>query len=134
RGAWNLMPNQLSGGMARRVALARAIALDPELIMYDEPFTGLDPISLGIIVKLIKDLNSALGITTVLVSHDVPEVASIADYIYVLSQGAIIGAGTPTQLAQDNTPAVKQFMHGLADGAMPFHYPARAYGEDLFNA
>lgn len=133
RGARNLMPSQLSGGMARRVALARAIALDPELIMYDEPFTGLDPIALGVIVKLISDLNAALGITTILVSHDVEEVLSIADYIYVLASGKIIGQGTPKKLYTDKNPEVQQFLQGLPDGVVPFHYPAVDYTKDLLN-
>lgn len=132
RGARDLMPNQLSGGMARRVALARAIAMDPELIMYDEPFTGLDPIALGVIVKLIRELNDALGLTSIVVSHDVQEVTSIADYIYLISDGKVIGQGDPTQLQTDKTPQVQQFMQGLPDGVVPFHYPAKDYAEDLF--
>jgi phospholipid/cholesterol/gamma-HCH transport system ATP-binding protein len=124
RGAKKLMPSQLSGGMARRVALARAIALDPELIMYDEPFTGLDPIALGVIVELISDLNKALGITTILVSHDVEEALSIADYIYVIASGKIIGQGTPEKVHADRDPEVQQFLQGLPDGVVPFHYPA----------
>lgn len=131
RGAKNLMPSQLSGGMARRVALARAIALDPELIMYDEPFTGLDPIALGVIAKLISDLNKALGITTILVSHDVEEALSIADYIYVIAGGKIIGHGTPEKLHIDKDPEVQQFLQGLPDGVVPFHYPAIDYNQDL---
>lgn len=131
RGAKNLMPSQLSGGMARRVALARAISLDPELIMYDEPFTGLDPIALGVIVKLISDLNKALGITTILVSHDVEEALSIADYIYVIAGGKIIGHGTPEKLHIDKDPEVQQFLQGLPDGVVPFHYPAIDYNQDL---
>ncbi|WP_342147443.1 ATP-binding cassette domain-containing protein [Rickettsiella endosymbiont of Aleochara curtula] len=133
RGAKNLMPNQLSGGMARRVALARAIALDPELIMYDEPFTGLDPIALGVIVKLISDLNKALGITTILVSHDVEEALSIADYIYVIASGKIIGHGTPEKVHIDKDPEVQQFLQGLPDGVVPFHYPAIDYNQDLLH-
>jgi phospholipid/cholesterol/gamma-HCH transport system ATP-binding protein len=132
RGARDLMPSELSGGMARRVALARAIALDPELIMYDEPFTGLDPIALGVIVKLIRELNDALGMTSVIVSHDVQEVASIADYIYLIADGQIIGQGMPAQLQTDTTPQVQQFMQGLPDGVVPFHYPAKDYAADLF--
>lgn len=131
RGARNLMPSQLSGGMSRRVALARAMALDPELIMYDEPFTGQDPISMGVLVKLIKHLNDALGMTSIIVSHDVPETASIADYIYILAQGKIVGQGTPQQLADCQDPHVLQFMHGLPDGVVPFHYPAPDYRQDL---
>lgn len=131
RGARDLKPSHLSGGMSRRVALARAIALDPTLIMYDEPFTGQDPISMGILVKLIRHLNDALGMTSVVVSHDVPETASIADYIYVISGGKIVGQGTPDYLEQDQNPYVKQFMHGLPDGVVPFHYPAVDYADDI---
>lgn len=132
RGAADLTPNQLSGGMARRVALARALALDPELIMYDEPFTGLDPIALGVIIKLICDLNKALGMTTILVSHDVQEVMHIADYIYLLASGKIIGQGTPQDLQLNKNPEVEQFLQGLPDGVVPFHYPAVDYAQDLF--
>lgn len=132
RGARDLMPNQLSGGMARRVALARAIVMDPQLIMYDEPFTGLDPIALGVIVKLIRELNDALGLTTILVSHDVHEVISIADYAYVISDGKVIGQGSPQELLNAKLPQVEQFMQGLPDGVVPFHYPAADYQQDLF--
>ncbi len=131
RGAKNLMPAELSGGMARRVALARALALDPALMMYDEPFTGLDPISKAVIVQLIKKINQTLGTTSILVSHDVSEVTMIADYIYLLAGGKIIGEGTPEQLNETSNLAVKQFMHGLADGAVPFHYPAQEYLQEL---
>ena len=131
RGAHQLMPNELSGGMARRVALARAIALDPMMIMYDEPFTGQDPISMGALVHLIKSLNMALGLTSVIVSHDVQETAEIADYIYVLSEGRIVGRGTPSQLAASDSQWVQQFMKGNADGPVPFHYPAPDYLDDL---
>ncbi|WP_446808586.1 ABC transporter ATP-binding protein [Methylomonas sp. 2BW1-5-20] len=131
RGARNLMPNELSGGMARRVALARAIALDPLMIMYDEPFTGQDPISKGALVHLIKSLNTTLGLTSIIVSHDVQETAAIADYIYVLSEGKIIGQGTPQALQDSESAWVQQFMHGDADGPVHFHYPARDYLEDL---
>lgn len=124
RGARDLMPAQLSGGMARRVALARAIALDPMMIMYDEPFTGQDPISLGVLVKLIRDLNRSLGLTSILVSHDVYETTSIADYIYLISEGRIVGQGTPEEIEQSASPYVGQFVHGLADGPVPFHYPS----------
>ena len=134
RGASALMPAQLSGGMARRVALARTIALDPELIMYDEPFTGQDPISLGVLVRLIKRLNELLHTTTIIVSHDVEETCSIADYIYLISGGKIIGQGSPEALMQSSEPQVKQFMHGEADGVVPFHYPARSYTEELLDA
>jgi phospholipid/cholesterol/gamma-HCH transport system ATP-binding protein len=132
RGSADLMPYQLSGGMARRIALARAIALDPELIMYDEPFTGLDPIALGVIIKLICDLNSALKMTTILVSHDVQEIMSIADYVYLIASGKIIGQGNPKELWHDKNPEVEQFLQGLPDGVVPFHYPAVDYTQDLF--
>lgn len=131
RGARNLMPNELSGGMARRVALARAIALDPMMIMYDEPFTGQDPISMGALVHLIKSLNTTLGLTSIIVSHDVHETAVIADYIYVLSEGKIVGQGTPQQIAQSDSEWVQQFMNGDADGPVHFHYPAEDYLTDL---
>jgi phospholipid/cholesterol/gamma-HCH transport system ATP-binding protein len=131
RGAYTLMPNELSGGMARRVALARAIVLDPMVIMYDEPFTGQDPISMGVLVHLIKALNKTLGLTSIIVSHDVHETAAIADYIYVLSEGKVVGEGTPSQIAQSNSAWVQQFMVGSADGPVPFHYPAKDYVLDL---
>lgn len=131
RGAAHLMPSELSGGMARRAALARAIALDPELIMYDEPFAGQDPISVGVIMKLIHMLNRSLGMTTILVSHDVDEVFRLADYIYVLSGGKIIGQGTPEELKKNNTDEVKQFIQGLPDGVVPFHYPALSVEEEF---
>jgi phospholipid/cholesterol/gamma-HCH transport system ATP-binding protein len=134
RGAANLMPAQLSGGMARRVALARTIALDPTLMMYDEPFTGQDPISLGVLVRLIKRLNELLHTTTIIVSHDVEETCSIADYIYLISGGHIIGKGTPDELTYSVEPQIRQFMHGEADGVVPFHYPARSYTEELLDA
>lgn len=131
RGARDLMPAELSGGMARRAALARAIALDPELIMYDEPFAGQDPISMGVIVRLIKELNNALGLTSIVVSHDVTEVMSIADYVYVVAEKKVIGHGTPAQLRQDKSELVQQFLQGEADGAVPFHYRADAYEDEL---
>jgi phospholipid/cholesterol/gamma-HCH transport system ATP-binding protein len=134
RGAVNLMPAQLSGGMARRVALARTMALDPELMMYDEPFTGQDPISLGVLVRLIKRLNELLHTTTIIVSHDVEETCSIADYVYLISGGEIIGQGTPEELRHSIQPQIRQFMHGEADGVVPFHYPARPYIEELLDA
>lgn len=134
RGAANLMPSELSGGMARRVALARTIALDPELMMYDEPFTGQDPISMGVLVRLIKRLNQLLHTTTIIVSHDVEETCSIADYIYLISGGNIIGEGTPKALKESSEPQIKQFMYGEADGVVPFHYPAKPYTEELMNA
>lgn len=134
RGAQRMMPGELSGGMARRVALARAIALDPMMIMYDEPFAGQDPISLGTIKELVATLNRALGLTSIIVSHDVPETAGIADYIYVLAEGKIVGQGTPEAMSKTDSAWVKQFMQGLPDGPVPFHYPARDYAEDLLSA
>lgn len=131
RGARDLMPNELSGGMARRVALARAIALDPMMIMYDEPFTGQDPISMGMLVRLIQLMNEAMEITSIVVSHDVQETMSIADYIYVLSDGRIVGQGTPAELKQTQSAWVRQFLEALPDGPVPFHYPAPRYAEDL---
>jgi len=124
RGARDLLPSQISGGMARSVALARAIALDPELIMYDEPFAGLDPISLGIIANLIRTLNAALGATSILVTHDVPESFAIADYVYFLSNGGVLAEGTPAQLRDSTDPTVRQFIDGAPDGPFKFHYPA----------
>jgi len=133
RGARDLMPSELSGGMARRVALARAIVLDPMMIMYDEPFTGQDPISKGVLVELIHKLNDALGLTSVVVSHDVSETAAIADYIYVLSGGKVVGQGTPEELARSDSEWVQQFMNAQPDGPVPFHYPAQDYVEDLMD-
>jgi phospholipid/cholesterol/gamma-HCH transport system ATP-binding protein len=127
RGAENMMPQELSGGMARRVALARAIVMDPELLVYDEPFVGLDPVSMGMIVRLIKRLNVALGITSIIVSHDVPEVGSIADYSYLLDGGRAIAQGTTAELNASADPAVRQFMKGLGEGPVSFHYPASDY-------
>jgi len=134
RGARDLMPSELSGGMARRIALARAIALDPMMILYDEPFTGQDPISMGALVQLIRLLNDALGLTSIIVSHDVAETAAISDYIYVISQGKVIGQGTPEAMDKTDSDWVRQFMQGLPDGPVPFHYPAPTYREDLLNA
>lgn len=135
RGAAQLMPAELSGGMARRVALARTIALDPELMMYDEPFAGQDPISMGVLVRLIKRLNQLLHTTTIIVSHDVEETCSIADYVYLIANGRVIGQGEPTELLQSSRPEVRQFMHGEADGVVPFHYPSRLlYTEELLDA
>ncbi|MFT5756595.1 MAG: phospholipid/cholesterol/gamma-HCH transport system ATP-binding protein [Alteromonadaceae bacterium] len=131
RGARFLRPSELSGGMARRAALARAIALDPELILYDEPFAGQDPISMGVIVRLIRELSDALGLTSVVVSHDVPEVMSIADYIYVIAEQKIIGHGTPQQILEQTSPLVQQFVKGESDGPVPFHYPAKPYRDEL---
>jgi phospholipid/cholesterol/gamma-HCH transport system ATP-binding protein len=133
RGARDLMPNELSGGMARRIALARAIALDPMMIMYDEPFTGQDPISKGALVQLIKSLNNILGLTSIIVSHDVQETAAIADYIYVISEGKVVGQGTPKEIEQSESDWVQQFMTGAADGPVHFHYPAKDYVDDLLS-
>ena len=132
RGARDLMPSELSGGMARRVALARALALDPQMILYDEPFTGQDPITMGVLVKLIKLLNDTFGMTSVIVSHDVPETASIADYIYVLSGGNVVGEGKPSELNKTHSKEAEQFLKGLPDGPVPFHYPCKPMEEDLF--
>ena len=131
RGARDLMPAQLSGGMARRVALARAIALDPQMILYDEPFAGQDPISMAVLVKLIRTLNDALGLTSVIVSHDVKETVAIADYLYLISAGRVVEHGTPQELDCSASPWVDQFMHARPDGPMSFHYPAPPYAADL---
>lgn len=131
RGARQLMAAQLSGGMARRVAMARSLILDPELMLYDEPFAGQDPITMSVLVQLIKKMNHALGLTSVIVSHDVAETASIADYIYILSDGEIIGSGTPQELFSTEKPAIQQFIHGLPDGVVPFHYPAVDYAQEI---
>ena len=131
RGAHKLMPTELSGGMARRVALARAIALDPDIIMYDEPFAGLDPISMGVILDLIRTLNDALGATSIIVSHDVKEVFSFADYVYFVANGVVAAEGTPEDLRQSSLPFVHQFVHGDKDGPVPFHYAANDYKTEL---
>lgn len=131
RNAASLKPAEISGGMARRVALARAIALDPALIMYDEPFAGLDPISMGVTANLIRRLNDALGSTSILVSHDVNESFAIADYVYFLSAGKIVAQGTPQEMRESTDPYVKQFVHAQADGPVPFHYPGKSLAEDL---
>lgn len=131
RGAAHLKPSELSGGMARRVALARAIALDPMLMMYDEPFTGLDPISVGVIGNLIRRLNDALGATSVIVTHDVEASFRIVDYVYIVSEGAIVAEGTPDAIRQSDQPLVRQFVQGSVDGPVPFHYPGPGYASDL---
>lgn len=131
RGARELMPSELSGGMTRRVALARSIALDPELIMYDEPFAGQDPIAMGVLVKLIRDLNSSMGLTSVLVSHDVPESLSICHHACILADGKVIGQGTPEELRAHPSEQVQQFLGGKPDGPVPFHYPAGAVAGDF---
>jgi len=131
RGARDMFPSELSGGMTRRAALARTIALDPEMVIYDEPFAGQDPIGMGVLLQLIKLLNTALGLTSIVVSHDIHETASIADKLYVLSQGKVIGVGAPEQLMNSDSPMVTQFMKGEPDGPVPFHYPAHDYFDDL---
>jgi phospholipid/cholesterol/gamma-HCH transport system ATP-binding protein len=131
RGAAGLRPSELSGGMARRVALARAVALDPMLIMYDEPFTGLDPISLGVIANLIRRLNDALGATSILVTHDVDGALRIVDYLYFVAEGVIVAQGTPDEIRASREPFVHQFVFGEVDGPVPFHYPGPAYAQDL---
>ena len=133
RGAASLMPSELSGGMSRRVALARAIALDPQMVMYDEPFVGQDPIAMGVLVSLIGKLNKALGITSIIVSHDVHETASVADLLYLLADGEVISTGTPTDMLNSSDPRVRQFMQGQPDGPVPFHYPADNYLDQLLN-
>ena len=131
RGARDLMPNELSGGMARRAALARSIALDPELIMYDEPFVGQDPISMGVLVKLIRQLNNSLNLTSIVVSHDIHEVMSIADYIYIIADKRVIGHGTQEQLLASESELVQQFLKGESDGPVPFHFNAAPLEQDL---
>lgn len=131
RGAVELMPDELSGGMKRRVALARAIALDPQILMYDEPFVGQDPIAMGVLVRLIRLLNDALGITSIVVSHDLAETASIADYLYVVGDSQVLGQGTPAELMESDNPRVRQFMKGTPDGPVPFHFPAASFRDDL---
>ena len=133
RGTAEMMPSELSGGMARRAALARAIALDPKLIMFDEPFAGQDPISMGVLVKLIRELNDALKLTSIVVSHDVTEVLSIADYVYVIAEQKVIGHGTPQDLLNMDNPLVNQFVSGEADGPVPFHFKAKDYQQELMS-
>ncbi|HYY60559.1 MAG TPA: ABC transporter ATP-binding protein [Burkholderiales bacterium] len=131
RGAAHLAPTELSGGMARRVALARSIALDPQLILYDEPFTGLDPISFGVIVRLIRSLNDSLGATSVIVTHDVQEALGVVDYVYFMAAGRVIAQGRPDEIRRSHEPFVRQFVNGSSDGPVPFHYPAPGYDADL---
>ena len=131
RGTHKLMPAELSGGMARRVALARTVALDPMLIMYDEPFAGLDPISLSVVGNLIRQLNDALGATSIVVTHDIQESLKIVDYVYFISDGAIIAEGTADEIRASDVPFVRQFVHGETDGPIPFHYPGGDYSQDL---
>jgi phospholipid/cholesterol/gamma-HCH transport system ATP-binding protein len=129
--AAHLMPAELSGGMARRVALARSIALDPQLMLYDEPFTGLDPISFGVIVRLIRELNDSLGATSIIVTHDVQEALGVVDYVYFMAAGRVIAQGAPQEMRASGEPFVHQFVNGLRDGPVPFHYPAPGYDADL---
>ena len=131
RGAAELVPAELSGGMSRRVALARAIVMDPEILIYDEPFVGLDPISLGVILRLIRRLNDALGITSIVVSHDVQEISTVADVVFLLSGGKVVARGTPQELQSFPSDVVRQFIGGLADGPVPFHFPAPDYFSEL---
>jgi len=131
RGAADLMPSQLSGGMARRVALARAMVMDPEILIYDEPFVGLDPISMGVIVRLVRKMNDALGISSILVSHDVQEISTVADCTYLISDGKVAASGSPDELQNTSSAVVRQFMHGMADGPVAFHYAAPNYAEQL---
>jgi phospholipid/cholesterol/gamma-HCH transport system ATP-binding protein len=131
RGAADMMPSQLSGGMSRRVALARAIVMDPDILIYDEPFVGLDPISMGVIVRLVRQMNDALGISSIIVSHDVQEVSSVADCSYLISDGKVVASGRPDELSSTSSDVVKQFMHGMADGPVAFHYAAPDYAEQL---
>ncbi len=133
RGAAELMPAELSGGMARRVALARAIVMDPELLIYDEPFVGLDPIALGVILRLIQKMNEALGLTSIVVSHDVHELETIAHESYLISEGRVVASGTPAELGAGNSPILQQFMSGSPDGPVPFHYPAPDYLTQLLD-
>ena len=133
RGAAELMPSELSGGMSRRVALARAIVMDPEILIYDEPFVGLDPISLGVILRLIRRLNDALGITSIVVSHDVKEISTVADVLFLLSGGKVVARGTPQELQSNPSEVVRQFIGGLADGPVPFHFPAPDYFGELLS-
>jgi phospholipid/cholesterol/gamma-HCH transport system ATP-binding protein len=131
RGAADMMPRELSGGMARRVALARAMVMDPDILIYDEPFVGLDPISMGVIVRLVRKMNDALGITSIIVSHDVQEISTVADKSYVISHGKVAGSGSPDELHNTSSELVRQFMHGMADGPVAFHYSAPDYAEQL---
>lgn len=131
RGAADLMPSELSGGMARRVALARSVALDPMLMMYDEPFAGLDPLSLGVIGELIRRLNDVLGSTSIIVTHDVTEALGLVDYVYFMSEGAVVAEGSPAEIRASTDEFVHQFVYGESDGPVRFHYPASAYGQDL---
>lgn len=131
RAAWQRMPSQLSGGMARRVGLARALVMDPKLIIYDEPFTGLDPIAVGVILRLIRQTNDVLGITSIVVTHDVAEAEMLADLIFLISEGRLVASGSPADMRQNDSAFVRQFMQGRADGPVPFHYPGASYADQL---
>ncbi len=131
RGAADMMPSELSGGMARRVALARAMVMDPEILIYDEPFVGLDPISMGVIVRLVRKMNDALGISSILVSHDVQEIATVSDQSFLISDGKVAASGSPDELSETPSDLVRQFMHGMADGPVAFHFSAPDYAEQL---
>lgn len=131
RGARDFMPAELSGGMARRVALARAVVLDPSIIMYDEPFTGLDPTSMSVVCNLVRSLNDALGATSIIVTHDIKEAFDLVDYVYLIADGVVAAEGTPDQMRASTLPFVHQFVHGDVDGPVPFHYPAPDYRQDL---
>ena len=131
RGAADMMPSELSGGMARRVALARAMVMDPDILIYDEPFVGLDPISMGVIVRLVRKMNDALGISSIIVSHDVQEVSTVADCSYLISDGKVAASGSPDELSNTSSELVRQFMHGMADGPVAFHFAAPDYGDQL---
>jgi phospholipid/cholesterol/gamma-HCH transport system ATP-binding protein len=131
RGAADMMPAELSGGMARRVALARAMVMDPDFLIYDEPFVGLDPISMGVIVRLVRRMNDALGISSILVSHDVDEISTVSDCSYLISDGKVAASGSPEELNRASSEVVRQFMHGMADGPVAFHFDAPDYAEQL---
>ncbi|NNC76594.1 MAG: ABC transporter ATP-binding protein [Woeseiaceae bacterium] len=131
RGAADMMPAELSGGMARRVALARAMVMDPDILIYDEPFVGLDPISMGVIVRLVRKMNDALGISSIVVSHDVDEISTVSDRTYLISEGKVAASGSPDELKHGSSELVRQFMHGMADGPVAFHYEAPDYAEQL---
>ncbi len=134
RGAADLMPSELSGGMARRVALARAMAMDPDILIYDEPFVGLDPISMGVIVRLIRRMNDTLGISSIVVSHDLKEIAAVADRSHLISDGRVVASGSPEDLKKESSEMVRQFMHGIAEGPVAFHYDAPDYEEQLLGS
>lgn len=131
RGAADLMPSELSGGMARRVALARAMVMDPDILIYDEPFVGLDPISMGVVGRLVRRMNDVLGISSIVVSHDIKELSAVSDRSYLISDGSVVASGIPEELQRDESDMVRQFMHGLPDGPVPFHYEAPDYKKQI---